>query len=114
MHELSIAQNIAKIVHQEYLKGNFQSDIQVVHFSAGRMNAIIPESLLLNFNIVKRNYNEMKQAELIIAEKEIIIKCNVCLREYVIQEPVFYCQNCGSSNISILQGKEMYVEDFEL
>lgn len=114
MHELSIAQNIAKIVHKEYVQGNFQSKILTIDFSAGKMNAIIPESLQLNFNVVKSNYDEMKNTYLIINEKEVIINCNSCFKEVEIDEPIFTCKNCGSDDIRIVQGKEMYVENFEI
>ena len=114
MHELSIAQNIAKIVHLEYKKGNYKIEITKINFSAGKMNAIIPESLQMNFNVVKDSYDEMKTAELIINEKEVIIKCNKCNIEVEIDEPIFTCKNCGSSDIRVVQGKDMYVENFEI
>ena len=114
MHELSIAQNITKIVHQEYLKGNYKNEITQINFSAGKMNAIIPESLQMNFNVVKNNYDEMKNTELIINEKEVIIKCKECNLEVEIEEPNFTCKKCGSTDIRMVQGKEMYVENFEI
>lgn len=114
MHELSIAQNIVKIVHQEYVKGNFQDHVKKVCFSAGKMNAIIPASLQLNFNVVKKNYVEMKTAELIIKENEVIIQCRQCQKKVELEEPVFQCQKCGSADIDLVQGKEMFVESFEV
>ena len=114
MHELSIAQNIVKIVIQEYEKGNYSEEIKKIYFSAGKMNAIIPASLQLNFNIVKLNYNMMQNTELIIEEKAVIIRCADCDSEVEINEPIFLCQNCGSSQIKIVQGKTMYVDSFEV
>ena len=114
MHELSIAQNIVKIVHQEYQKGNYDSDVKKIFFSAGKMNAIIPESLMMNFNVVKGDFPEVKNAELVIEEKEVVVRCENCSSEVELSEPVFTCQNCGSPNIKLVQGREMYVESFEV
>ena len=114
MHELSIARNITKIVHQEYEKRKFTTPIKKIFFSAGKMNAIIPISLQLNFNIVKKNYEEMKNADLIIEEKIVIIHCLQCGETVDINEPIFLCRNCGSKNIKLVQGKEMHVESFEI
>lgn len=114
MHELSIARNIAKIVNQEYQKGEYVSPIKKIYFSAGKMNAIIPASLQMNFNVVKLNYEMMKSAELIIEEKTVVIQCINCKTEVEINEPVFVCQNCGSSQIEIVQGKTMSVDSFEV
>ncbi len=114
MHELSIAMNIVKIVNQEYIKGKYNSEITKIFFSAGKMNAIIPDSLQLNFNIVKSRYKEMKNAELIIEEKNVIIKCQKCNEEVEINEPNFLCQKCGSIDIDLVQGKEMHVDSFEI
>ncbi len=114
MHELSIAQNIVKIVHQEYQKGNFETKVKKVFFSAGKMNAIIPASLQLNFNVVKKNYEELKSAKLIIEEREVVIQCRQCQEKVELEEPVFRCQHCGSADIELVQGKEMFVESFEV
>jgi len=114
MHELSIAQNIVKIVHQEYVKGDFHDKVKKVWFSAGKMNAIIPASLQLNFNVVKKNYEELKTTELIIEEKEVVIQCRQCKKEVELEEPLFRCQRCDSADINLVQGKEMFVESFEV
>ena len=114
MHELSIAQNIVKIVNQEYEKGEYSEKVKFVYFSAGKMNAIIPESLQLNFNIVKLKYKELADSTLVIEEKAVIIQCQNCEVEVEINEPDFSCQNCGSTDIKIVQGKDMFVDSFEV
>lgn len=114
MHELAIVKNLIKIVHMEYLKGSYNTEIIKIIFIVGKMNAIIPESLKLNFKIAKNNYDYMKNTELIIEEKPIIIKCRDCNEEKEINEPNFLCQKCGSGSLEIIQGKEMFVASFDL
>ncbi len=114
MHELSIAKNIAAITHKIYSEKKYQSTIKTIYFTAGVMNAIIPESLQVNFQAVKQDYAEMKAATLVIHQKEVIIKCRQCGAELTLETPSFFCDRCGSADIEMVQGKEMYVESFEI
>jgi hydrogenase nickel incorporation protein HypA/HybF len=114
MHELSIAQNIAKIVMTEYKRGKFTEEVKKIFFSAGKMNAIIPETLVMNFDCVKKEYQELQQAELILEEKPVIIQCQVCQEKFCLESPEFICPECGAFDIKIIQGKDMYVDSFEI
>ena len=114
MHELSIAQNIITIVEEEYLKQNCTGDVKSIVFFAGRMNAIIPESLIFNFNTIKLENKILMNTILQLKEEPIIIKCKNCKVENKIDDPFFICETCGSTNIEIISGKEMYIESIEI
>lgn len=114
MHELTIAQNIISIVEDELKSRNCHASVKKVIFSAGRMNAIIPESLKFGFDVLKKNSPFLMQSELEITEIPIKIRCNNCGREMDISEPMFICDKCGSIDIEILSGKDMFVESIEL
>jgi hydrogenase nickel incorporation protein HypA/HybF len=114
MHELTIAKNIISIVENELKTRNYQKNVKKVVFSAGKMNAIIPESLKFGFDVLKKNSPFLTQSELEITEIPIKIKCNNCDREMDISEPMFICDKCGSIDIEILSGKDMFVESIEL
>ncbi|HMA61287.1 MAG TPA: hydrogenase maturation nickel metallochaperone HypA [bacterium] len=115
MHELTIAQNMVEIIEEE-LKNREQLDKKVmeVNFIAGRLNAVVPESLKYNFDHLKQDKDYLKDAELIIKETPIVIRCNNCHEETTIDEPIFRCQKCNSGDIEVISGKRMYIESLEI
>ena len=114
MHELSIAQNIIIIVEEELKKHGNKGTVKKVLFKSGRMNAIIPDSLKFGFDILKKEKEVVKNAEIEIEEIPLKVKCTRCGTESVIDEPAFFCPKCFSPDVEIIAGKEMWVESIEL
>ena len=114
MHELTIAQNIITIVEEEIRKQSLAGSVTAIYFKAGRLNAIIPETLQFGFNAIKRESPRLSEAKLIVEEIPVRIRCEKCHSEKVIDEPVFFCENCGSQQITMLSGQEMYIDNFEI
>jgi len=113
MHELQIATNIISIVEEEIRKAGKTEDIEFVHFIAGKMRAIIPESLQFSFDVLKRNKPFLASAELQISEIPIKIRCKNCKTEHTLDEPVFQCETCSSTEIEIISGDELYIDSIE-
>lgn len=115
MHELTIARNIVSIIKEE-LQERDQLDYRVseIYFNAGRLNAVVPESLQYNFDQIKQDKEFIKDASLIIKQIPVTIKCHDCEYETTIDEPVFRCQNCDSRNIEVTAGKKMYIDSIEI
>lgn len=115
MHELTIAQNMVEIIEEE-LKNREQLDKKVmeVNFIAGRLNAVVPESLQYNFDHLKQKKDYLKDAELNIKETPIVIQCRNCQQKTTIDEPIFRCQKCNSGDIEVISGKRMYIESLEI
>ncbi|OFZ78966.1 MAG: hypothetical protein A2583_05995 [Bdellovibrionales bacterium RIFOXYD1_FULL_53_11] len=116
MHELSIAQNIAKIVLSETERLKITKPVQKIVFCAGRMNAIIPESLRANFEIIKREHPVIAKAALEIREIPVKAMCTSCAFEFELEEPVFICPKCGCMARPLDPascGNDMFVESIE-
>jgi hydrogenase nickel insertion protein HypA len=109
MHEMSIAHNIIEIVNDELTTRGIYTSVEKVVFKAGKMNAIIPDSLLFHFNVLKREFQSLKDAVLEIDEVPIIVLCSHCNKSFTIHEPLFLCSECGNS-VSIKSGQEMWIE----
>ncbi|MBU1633547.1 hydrogenase maturation nickel metallochaperone HypA [bacterium] len=114
MHELQIAQNIITIVNDELSKSGNKNAVDTVYFIAGRMRAIIPETLQFSFDVQKKSHKQLKNSKLSIKEINIAIKCKDCEHQQTISEPVFHCNKCLSTNIEIINGNELYVDSIEL
>ena len=114
MHELQIAQNIITIVNDELSKSRNKNAVDTVYFIAGRMRAIIPETLQFSFDVQKKNHRQLESSKLSVKEIDIVIKCKDCDHQQTILEPVFHCEKCLSANIEIVNGNELYVDSIEL
>ncbi len=114
MHELTIAQNIVNIVQEEIARQNLLGKVKLIRFKAGKMNAIIPESLQFGFAATTKDSAAMRDAVLEIEEIPLKVRCGSCRREEIIDEPQFICSQCGSGDLEILSGKEMFVDNFEI
>ena len=112
MHELRIARNIATIVEEEVHDQDQEiKKVTRILFKAGRMNKIVPELLYSNFTQIKKNRKLLEEADLIMEEIPIEIKCKECGASTKIEKPLFKCQVCKSEDIEIISGQEMYIED---
>ena len=114
MHELQIAQNIITIVNEELVKNKRTEKVKDVIFVAGRMRAIIPETLTFSFDVQKEKHVQLSDARLSIREIDIVIQCRDCGEQHTIDEPTFHCEKCLSTNIEIKNGNELYVDSVEL
>jgi len=114
LHELTIAENIITLVEDEIEKRQIVQKISRIVFVAGKLNAIIPESLTFGFNTIKKEHSDLANAELVIRILPIKIRCLSCGAESTIDEPEFVCQNCSGTEIEMLSGSEMFIESIEI
>ena len=109
MHELSLAENIIEIVNEQLESGGVTQMVERVFVKAGSLNAIIPESLSFNFDVLKAGSEFLKYAVLDIETIPVRIRCNNCRRDGILEEPVFICLECGLP-VEILSGQELRVD----
>lgn len=113
MHELTIARQIISIVEEEIGNHLQKGYVRSITFKTGKLNAIIPESLIFIFEAIKTDYSSLKDAHLIIEEIPLRIRCKNCGNDSAIEEPQFTCNRCKSPEIEIVSGSEMIVEKID-
>ena len=114
MHEMQIAQNIITIVEEELLKSGIGEPVKSVQVVCGKMRAIIPDSLRFNYDILKRKNDQLTESNLVISETEVAFRCKKCQHEQSLEEPIFFCEKCSSSEIEVISGNELYVDNIEI
>ena len=112
MHELSVTQEILEIVKQ-YLPNPASSTIKSVKIKVGRLSNILPDSLSFCYEALT-SQTDLEGSKLIINESPLVISCPNCEAEIEMEPPVFVCPTCGNSQIKIISGTELYVEEIEL
>jgi hydrogenase nickel incorporation protein HypA/HybF len=113
MHEMGIAMQIIQIAIDAIPPDAPITCVQRVNLKIGKLSAIVPESLQFCFSIAAAD-TVLAGAELVIEEVPIVVRCNACQNEWRAPETVCVCSMCGSGNIQILSGRELFIESIEV
>jgi hydrogenase nickel incorporation protein HypA/HybF len=112
MHELSIAYEINGIVDQ-YVNAEQKKFIKSVRVRIGKLQNILPESLKFCFEAINSNGNSIAP-KLEIESIPITSECNKCGSANEVEDFLFNCVNCGSTDIKVITGNELLVKEIEL
>ncbi len=112
MHELSIAENILKIVESNISGYNFEK-VKTINLKVGKLTAVVSTALVFAFEVLSSG-TVFENAKINIREMPIKIICKVCKVEKEIENYHFVCPTCESENIEIISGRELLVEDVEI
>ena len=112
MHELSIAENIIKIVSSSY-KGE-KENIKSIIVNVGELTGIQPESLVYIFNLIKNEYR-LINTELKVNLIRCKLICEDCgsVNENYRLDVKEKCPSCGSDELSIIGGNELVLLSIE-
>ncbi|OFZ53645.1 MAG: hypothetical protein A2428_08855 [Bdellovibrionales bacterium RIFOXYC1_FULL_54_43] len=95
MHELSIAQGLIRIIEDELAKRNVKNQVERVVVKAGKLNAIIPDSLSFHFDVLKKSRPQLESTVLEVQEIPAIVHCPKCHRTFELEHAIFACEVCG-------------------
>jgi len=112
MHELAITENILNIAVDEARKHGAQKVLSI-KLKVGEFSDVVPQLIQEYYNIVSKG-TAAEGAKLVIEKVPVIIKCNDCGNEGVIDKTNIECPNCGSLNIKLITGREFYVDSMEV
>jgi hydrogenase nickel incorporation protein HypA/HybF len=108
MHELSVAREIISAVELEVSKRGL-TDVSEIKLKIGALAGVAPESL--NFAFTASTIGTaFEKTKLTIEWIYVKGKCKTCGENFVIDDLIFLCPNCDSTDIEILQGEELDIE----
>ena len=111
MHELGIAESIAKIVRDEIDRQNL-TDVIAVVVRVGALSDVVPEALEFGFEVCTKETN-LEGMQLKIERLSAKGRCNGCQRDFEVSENIFLCPNCESFDIKLTQGQELDIAYLE-
>lgn len=111
MHEIRISDDLAAIVLETARKENL-SEVTGVNISFGQMIQIVPDVFRFAFREAVRG-TIAENAEVSIEIIPIKMVCAVCDNECNVEENLFACDKCGSGDLKIINGNELYVTSIE-
>ena len=88
------------------------SKVTKVNISFGQMIQIVPDIFDFAFRETVRDTIAMDSV-VDIEILPVIMRCKSCKEEFNINENTFSCNRCGSADLDIVQGKELFVKSIE-
>lgn len=111
MHEIRIAEDLSAIVLETARKENL-SKVTKVNISFGQLVQIVPDIFEFAFRETVRN-SVAQDAEVDIEMVPVKMKCMNCGSDFQVKENSFTCNICSSTDLGIIQGKELYIKSIE-
>ncbi|MEW6661760.1 MAG: hydrogenase maturation nickel metallochaperone HypA [Bacillota bacterium] len=111
MHELALIQGVLESVAKT-AQENSMTKISRIRLVVGKMTAALPASLEFCFNALDKS-SLFAEACLEIEEVDIKGECAKCGNRFIISEFQFFCPACKHKNISIIAGRELFIDFFE-
>lgn len=111
MHELRIAEDLAGIVLGEAVK-NKLSVVSGVNICLGELVQIVPSIFETAFREAVRD-TIAADSLLDIEIVKLRLKCRECGQLINIAGNDFSCSGCGSSDVEIVNGKELFIKSIQ-
>jgi hydrogenase nickel incorporation protein HypA/HybF len=111
MHELRIAEDLSSIVLEAAANGKL-TKVTKVNVSFGTMIQIVPELFRAAFAEAVRD-TPAACSEVEIEIIPVRIRCRNCRKEFSESEYLFSCSSCRSTEIDIVNGKELFIKSIE-
>jgi hydrogenase nickel incorporation protein HypA/HybF len=109
VHELSICTAIAKIAH-EAAAGR---PVERVRVDIGHLRQVVPDTLRFSWDMVVFG-TSLDGVPLEVREVPAVIECRRCHSQTVLDDPIFRCSMCGSSETDVISGNELFVTSLDV
>jgi hydrogenase nickel incorporation protein HypA/HybF len=109
MHELSLLENVRKILEDHAVSQKFSKVIKVT-LEIGTLTCVEPDALRFGFDVVM-NGSLAENAELTISQIAELGICQQCGLQVEMETLFDPCPHCGSTFVEIIQGADMKVKD---
>lgn len=111
MHELSLTREVMRILAESAREAGI-GRIKMVRLVVGRLAAVLPDSMRFCFDILAKD-PPFGDTRLEIEETDVRGRCGSCGHEFVIGDLRFSCSLCGSPEVELVAGNELYVDYYE-
>ncbi len=113
MHELSIAEQIIRIVANEGADANAVR-VTGASVSVGRMMAVERDNLLFCLDVLKKSDPLTEHTVFAVEEEKLQLQCKACGHVTVTGEFLFACEACHSQGVDVIGGGQLEVSYLEV
>lgn len=112
MHELSIALSILDLAEEEMQAHSGR--VAAIHVRLGRLCGVVKEALLSSFEMAREG-TALAQAELVIEEIPLVVRCSACAADGTPASRFeMRCPSCGALTDEIVSGQELEIRALEI
>ena len=111
MHEISLVRNIFNTLEAEFTD-RFK-DIRTIYLTVGELSNVQPILMQNAFEAVLTDEPKYKNTKLNVKVLPIIIYCDACFKESMVQQYKFICKYCQKPSRNVKQGEEMLITKVE-
>ena len=109
MHELSICSAIAKIA----VDAAAGRTVERVRVDVGYLRQVVPDTLRYSWEMMVFG-TEFDGVPLEVREIPAIIECRRCQAQTALDDPIFRCALCGSTETDVISGNELLVTSLDV
>jgi len=113
MHEFSICESLVRAIGEELEQRDNPGRLVRARVVVGRMRQVVPENLEMAFDVLTRD-TAMAGAGLELVTRPVLVNCRQCKWAGEIEPPLFACGECGSGDIDVTGGMELYLDLLEV
>ncbi len=112
MHEYSIVQALLEQC-ESHVKANDATKVTKVVTKIGKLSGVEPHLLETAFETFKEK-TVCDGAEFVMNLQNLVLYCNECKKESEQNEVRYLCTHCQSTNVSVVDGEDMYLMTLEM
>ncbi len=112
MHELGIAQSIVEAVLKKMQSEGYRG-VSKIGLRIGGLTDIVPDALEFGYEASVRD-TPLAATQLVIETIPVQGTCRACSRNFVIEDYLFICPDCGGQDIAMTQGDELEIAYIEI
>lgn len=112
MHELSITENLVRVLQEHASAQNFKKVLRV-RLDVGMLSTLEPDSLIFCFDIVAKD-TVAEGAQIEVLRSPGVANCRKCGARVEISAYGDPCVKCESFELDIVSGKDMVIKDVEV
>lgn len=111
MHEIRIAEDLSRIVLEAASERNLRK-VTGINISFGQLVQIVPEIFEFAFREIVKD-SVAQDARLDIEIIQVKMRCSKCGTDFRVEDNIFKCVKCGSVDLEIINGKELFIKSLE-
>jgi hydrogenase nickel incorporation protein HypA/HybF len=111
MHEIRIAEDLKAIILEAAVVEKL-SKVTKVNISFGQLIQIVPEIFEFAFREAVRE-SIAEDTEIDIEIIPVKMECINCGCDFHVKDNLFKCEKCGSTDLQIIHGKELFIKSIE-
>jgi hydrogenase nickel incorporation protein HypA/HybF len=113
MHELSIVEALIEQVEKEVERSGHRGRVTGLDVSIGRLSGVNPDSFRFALEMLCPG-TLLETAEVRIAEPRATCRCQSCGAVAEVDEFVARCAECGSGDLLLEGGRDLWLQSIEL